>query len=77
MKTLLQSLPERKRRTFMRYMNKKAQEDNSENNKKNEKDELLCKLNALKKDDFDYFSDLDFDDSENGSEDALTLKFFC
>lgn len=68
MKALLQSLPERKRRTFIRYMNKKAQDGSNETTQENGKDELMHKLNALKVEDFDDFSDSDFGDSEAESE---------
>lgn len=63
MKTLLQSLPERKRRTFIRYMNKNKGVGGDGEEKVN-KDDLVNKLNALKvqEDDFDDdFTDEDDD----------------
>ncbi|XP_050299759.1 uncharacterized protein C9orf85 homolog [Anthonomus grandis grandis] len=53
MKVLLKSLPERKRRTFIRYMNKSGEEKEE----KLQKEDILNKLNALKVDDGD--DDLD------------------
>ncbi|XP_044267055.1 uncharacterized protein C9orf85 homolog isoform X2 [Tribolium madens] len=67
MKNLLQSLPERKRRTFLRYMSKKN-EENSEKNDEEKKEDLKSKLNALKTDD-DELNDLsDFDDFDSSDE---------
>lgn len=67
MRAMLQSLPERKRRTFIRYMNKK-QEATSENPqpKEEQKDDLMEKLNKLKleagcDDDDDFGSDFGSD----------------
>lgn len=42
---LLQTLPERKRRTFMRYMNKKS--NDSDDKTEDKQDDLLKKLNEL------------------------------
>lgn len=70
MKALLQSLPERKRRTFLRYMDKKAKEGNNDPAEENEEDDLMQKLNSLKMYDLDDFSDSDFNDSEEESEGA-------
>ncbi|KAH1014375.1 hypothetical protein HUJ04_003222 [Dendroctonus ponderosae] len=58
MKSLLKSLPERKRRTFVRFMNKKNDEASPS------KEELLNKLETLKvADDEDGFTDEESDDS--------------
>lgn len=64
MQKLLQSLPERKRRTFIRYMNKQATEGNEENKAK-QKEDLMAKLNSLKIEDGNDLSDFGFDDSED------------
>lgn len=64
MKTLLLSLPERKRRTFLRYMNRKDKGDD-EKEEKIQKDDLMKKLNQLKVDDEDddsFKSDDDLSD---------------
>lgn len=60
MKALLQSLPERKRRTFLRYMNKNIEGESGEEKEKT-KEDLKSKLDALKvTDEFeDEFSDED------------------
>lgn len=64
MRELLKSLPERKRRTFIRYMNKSAT-DPIANDAPAQKEDILNKLNALKvaddNDDDDDSSSL-FDD---------------
>ncbi|KAJ8971134.1 hypothetical protein NQ314_000866 [Rhamnusium bicolor] len=69
MKALLQSLPERKKRTFIRYMNKKGTENNKNFSPEDEREDLLDKLNALKVNDNDLddseFDENDGDDSEN------------
>ncbi|XP_056641534.1 uncharacterized protein C9orf85 homolog [Diorhabda carinulata] len=67
LKALLQSLPERKRRTFLRYLDKKGKEKEEKIEEKSSKDttaeddrkDLLNKLNSLKMNDED---DEDFDD---------------
>jgi len=65
MQKLLQTLPERKRRTFIRYMNKQGKEN--EGDQKKQKDDLMDKLTALKVDDGDDdFSD--FDDLSSGAD---------
>ncbi|RZC39139.1 DUF2039 domain containing protein [Asbolus verrucosus] len=51
MKSLLQSLSERKRRTFIRYMNKKSKEETEGKDEEEKKDDLMSKLQALKVDD--------------------------
>ncbi|CAH0558169.1 unnamed protein product [Brassicogethes aeneus] len=76
MKALLQSLPERKRRTFLRYMEKKGLEDKEKDEKvtdDQQKEDLMSKLNDLKvkdddDDDFDDFSD-DIEDNEDEESD--------
>ncbi|KAJ8913531.1 hypothetical protein NQ315_017082 [Exocentrus adspersus] len=68
MKALLQSLPERKRRTFIRYMNRNSKEDNS-GKTGDGKEELMQKLHDLKVDsDSDDFQDSDFGDSGDESD---------
>ncbi|CAH1954108.1 unnamed protein product [Acanthoscelides obtectus] len=68
MKDLLQSLPERRRRTFLRYMDKlgkqKKQDDEEPKDKDAEKNALMNKLKQLKvsEEDEDFDSD-DFGDS--------------
>ncbi|XP_059472402.1 uncharacterized protein C9orf85 homolog [Neocloeon triangulifer] len=67
MQQLLKTLPERKRRTFLRYLANKKKEISDEPDKKHEhvKDDLEAKLNELKlaanKEDDEDFSDDDFD----------------
>lgn len=66
MKAMLQTLPERKRRTFIRYMNRNGKEENEEDKEKT-KDDLVNKLHSLKVGDGfeDLFSDDDdFDDDD-------------
>ncbi|CAH1183130.1 unnamed protein product [Phaedon cochleariae] len=72
LKDLLKSLPERKRRTFLRYMNRKEkdQEDDDKKTASENREDLLDKLNTLKlgegDDDFDDFLDEEEDeDSDN------------
>lgn len=78
MQQLLQSLPERKRRTFLRYMNKKSKDPISEENTTEvQKKDLVDKLNALKVDDgdSDEFDEDEFDedkDSDINSEEELS-----
>lgn len=76
MKALLQSLPERKRRTFLRYMEKKNRENvEVKPTDEEQKDDLMSKLNALKvdeddeDDDFDDFSDCDEEVEDLSGED--------
>lgn len=57
---MLQSLPERKRRTFIRYMNKTK---NSEEKPEERQKDLASKLNKLNVDDKD--SDIDFDEFDS------------
>ncbi|XP_030751104.1 uncharacterized protein C9orf85 homolog [Sitophilus oryzae] len=69
MKELLKSLPERKRRTFIRFMNKSSENPVKEDAEKQRKD-LVDKLKTLKvneEDDFDDFSD---DDDTNLTSDS-------
>lgn len=67
MKSLLQSLPERKRRTFLRYLNGKSNKKNDGISEEKTKDELVAKLNSLKVDENEDDFDSDFDDfSEDG-----------
>lgn len=71
MQQLLQSLPERKRRTFIRYMNKKHKDDSDNQDEKNQekvKDDLVKKLNALKVQNEDDLDDFDFSDDELDSD---------
>lgn len=71
MQQLLQSLPERKRRTFIRYMNKthKGDEDNPEvGDQQNMKDDLVKKLNALQMQSEDDLDDFDFSEDELDSD---------
>lgn len=77
MKQMMQSLPERKRRTFLRYVNKREEVKNDENGKRKDdkeiKDELIFKLNSLKVEDNcdfeeDEFYDDDDDDYESNEE---------
>ncbi|XP_066262065.1 uncharacterized protein C9orf85 homolog [Euwallacea similis] len=63
MKQLLKSLPERKRRTFIRFLNK-SRVDPVDADKESRAEEILKKLNDLKieensEDDYDYDSDDD------------------
>lgn len=58
LKALLKSLPERKRRTFLRYMNRK---DKPEDTSEDQKEDLLKKLQELKVTDKDS-DDLDFNE---------------
>ncbi|GJQ84919.1 hypothetical protein Trydic_g526 [Trypoxylus dichotomus] len=63
---ILQSLPERKRRTFIRFMNK----TNKDEEKEDKRDDLLKKLNQLsvsEKDSDINFSDLDSDEDDVNS----------
>lgn len=69
MQQLLHSLPERRRRTFIRYMNKQSKGDTEENAEK-QRDNLLEKLNKLKVEDGDE-SDFGFGDSEDESFDDI------
>ncbi|KAJ3633786.1 hypothetical protein MTP99_010711 [Tenebrio molitor] len=64
MKNLLQSLPERKRRTFLRYMSKQnGEEGTQEKSKEEQKEDLKSKLEELKISNNDELdSDSDFDD---------------
>nr|CAH7738447.1 unnamed protein product [Callosobruchus chinensis] len=63
MKALLQSLPERKRRTFLRYMDRLAKQEGDElKDKDSEKNDLMDKLKQLKVSEDD---DIDFGDSED------------
>ncbi|KAF7269953.1 hypothetical protein GWI33_017043 [Rhynchophorus ferrugineus] len=63
MKALLKSLPERKRRTFIRYMNKK--EENPEIDENSQKTDILDKLKSLKiNDNDDEFDGLFSDESD-------------
>lgn len=80
MKQMLKTLPERKRRTFLRFLNGKKKskkntgddEDEDSNAEKprvqHTKDELLLKLQQLNvaKDDDDLFNDEDFSSDEEG-----------
>lgn len=80
LKELIKSLPERKRRTFLRYLNQKSKNIDNENpdgNKQvqsNNKEELLKKIAELKlnsnsdeDDDEDFIDDFGFDDEENSA----------
>ncbi|XP_028136637.1 uncharacterized protein C9orf85 homolog isoform X1 [Diabrotica virgifera virgifera] len=77
LKALLQSLPERKRRTFIRYMNKKDKDKEvigedkklKEATEAEDRKDLLNKLNSLKVNEDDGFDDFDEDDFSGGSED--------
>lgn len=65
MKALLKSLPERKRRTFIRYMNKKV--ENPEVGAEGQRTDILDKLKSLKvndDDDDDEFDGLFSDESD-------------
>ncbi|XP_060517646.1 uncharacterized protein C9orf85 homolog [Cylas formicarius] len=61
MKELLKMLPERKKRTFVRFMNKTLISNDGKI-----KENLLEKLNSLKISDGDDFSNSDEDSGENG-----------
>lgn len=67
MQQLLKSLPERKRRTFIRYMNKQQKGEDGEVKEKT-KDELVDKLNSLKVENDDDFDELDFSDDDISSD---------
>lgn len=68
LKNLLETLPERKRRTFLRYMTKKNQNLQEGSNVEEHKDDLRIKLNTLKIGEVD--SDFEFSDSfSEGDED--------
>nr|XP_022909400.1 uncharacterized protein C9orf85 homolog [Onthophagus taurus] len=67
LQVLLQSLSERKRRTFLRYMNKKEKDLGETSEQK--KDDLVKKLNELNVKDDSEFGDLDDDDDYNDEED--------
>ncbi|KAJ3654846.1 hypothetical protein Zmor_014004 [Zophobas morio] len=70
MKNLLQSLPERKRRTFLRYLSKKNEEGDEAKSEEKQKEDLKNKLEALRandsadKEDLDYSDFDDFDSSD-------------
>ncbi|KAG5866485.1 hypothetical protein JTB14_004008 [Gonioctena quinquepunctata] len=70
LKALLQSLPERKRRTFLRYMNRKDKGDEPNNlSEEDDRKALLNKLNSLKVDDEDDLDILeDEEDIDTGEE---------
>ncbi|XP_022909400.2 uncharacterized protein C9orf85 homolog [Onthophagus taurus] len=68
LQVLLQSLSERKRRTFLRYMNKKEKDLGETSEQK--KDDLVKKLNELNVKDDSEFGDLDDDDDYNDEEDV-------
>nr|CAI5833238.1 unnamed protein product [Callosobruchus analis] len=76
MKVLLQSLPERRRRTFLRYMDKlakqKKQEGSELKDKDSEKNDLMDKLKQLKvsEDDSDNFDDSGDEQSSNSDNDG-------
>ncbi|CAG9771995.1 unnamed protein product [Ceutorhynchus assimilis] len=59
MKEMLKSLPERKRRTFLRYMNKSKEEE-----KTDQKDDILKKLNELKVNEEEEDDDEEDDDDD-------------
>lgn len=66
MKTLLKSLSERKRRSFLRYMSKKPETNDKECSKEDRENELMDKLKCISlknEDDFDI-SDEDLEDSD-------------
>lgn len=71
LQSLLQSLPERKRRTFIRYMNKKNESADDEK-AKDKRSDLARKLEELnvKEGDFDneFLSDYDSDADEDDSD---------
>ncbi|XP_026481658.1 uncharacterized protein C9orf85 homolog [Ctenocephalides felis] len=70
MRQTLKTLSERKRRTFLRYMNSnKKNKDDAEDatGEKPNKEELIAKLDALKVDDGEDDS-LDFGDSDGGDD---------
>lgn len=73
MKELLKSLPERKRRTFIRYMNKSAT-DPIANDGPAQREDILNKLNALKvaddNDDDDSSSLFDDDNFDSSSDET-------
>lgn len=86
MKQLIKALPERKRRTFMRFMNGKkkkkiAEEDIEEGEEppvvsayqKPTRDQLLSKIEQLKiKDDDDFYEDVISDEEEDDDENWLS-----
>lgn len=65
LQNVLKSLPERKRRTFMRYLNKKKDEGKS---KEDENEDLRAKLSALKVEEDDLSSGDDFISGESEDE---------
>lgn len=67
LQSLLQSLPERKRRTFIRYMNKQKGKSEGEDGGELTKEDLQNKLTALKMNEED--DDDDFFDDESGEDD--------
>ncbi|XP_017768003.1 PREDICTED: uncharacterized protein C9orf85 homolog [Nicrophorus vespilloides] len=71
LKQMLQTLSERKRRTFIRYMNKKKSDDTQDTNETApmKKEELVKKLNALKVDDEENDSDFDYSDFSDNEDD--------
>lgn len=70
LQSLLQSLPERKRRTFIRYMNKPKGKSGEQDGGELTKEDLQNKLAALKMNDGDdEFDDDEFFDDESGDGD--------
>ena len=68
---LLQSLSERKRRTFMRHMNKQANDDTEVKDKRSE---LIDKINALKMSENDDFDDYEEGDDDEGDGDGQKVR---
>ncbi|XP_069694467.1 uncharacterized protein C9orf85 homolog [Periplaneta americana] len=70
---LIKSLPERKRRTFLRYISQKEKKTDGEDSKQSEKtkEEAMAKLQALRLggEEDDDFDDFDFSDDEDEEDD--------